>query len=211
MDSAVILQIFDRNKFQVVLLRQLQRFCPHHRSVLFHDFTADSHSLVRQDASDQPLPSATISYPHLHALPPAEIHAPVFEGPVVFVPSSVRLRMVYPRSAAEIPRCRIPLVNGYRKCSRMVICIFETICESQAVRPALHSSVCGISPFAWHAIKLIFSWSCKFRRADHIPSFSRPDYPLPERSFPGVILQSASSTLLYWYCFSILLLPPVDL
>ena len=43
MDPAVILQIFDRNKFQVVLLRQLPEIlCPHHRSVLFHDFTADS-------------------------------------------------------------------------------------------------------------------------------------------------------------------------
>ena len=41
MDTAVILQFLDRDKFQSVLLRQLPQVCgPHHGSVFLHDLTA---------------------------------------------------------------------------------------------------------------------------------------------------------------------------
>ena len=74
-----------------------------------------------------------------------------------FVPSSVRLRIVYPRSAAEIPVVVSTWSTDTVNAVEWLSVFSETICESPS-RPASAALIgVQISPFAWHAIKLIFS------------------------------------------------------
>lgn len=80
--------------------------------------------------------------------------------------------------------------------------------KAQAVRQRC-THRCADQPFRMACHKIDILLSCKFRRADHISFiFPGPDHPLPERSFPGAILQVP----LLRYCivlFLHLLLPPV--
>ena len=120
------------------------------------------------------------------------------------VASSTHFIMVYERSAAEIP----VVVSLWSMDTVNAVPWLSVFSDTMGGRPSRDaaSALMGvqISPFAWVAMKLMFSWVANCAPQIMSPSFSRSGSSVTRIIFPARKSSTASSIVLYWYCCPIL-------
>ena len=200
MDTAVILQFLDRDKFQSVLLRQLPQIRgPHHGSVFLHDLTA--HAALGKSRQTHEVHSCLgMAVSHEHSAPSCYKREYVSRSSEIL--GLCRRVHAFHHRVRALRRgnscCRVHMVNGDRECRTVVIRVLgyhlrksQPLCHCRAHRRT-DQSLC----VACHEIDICL---CReLCRADHISlilpvrvichenDFSRPQ--IFDRFFDCVVL-----------------------
>ena len=171
MDTAVILQLLDRDEFQSVLLRQLPQVCgPHHGSVLFHDLTA--HAAFGQSRQTHEIHRRLrVPVSHKDAAAPCNQRKHMARSSEI-LRFRRRIHALHHRigTLCRGDPCRcVRMVDGDRKCSTVVVRVLRYhLRESQPLRHCCAHRRTD-QPFRMARHKIDIFLRRKLCRANHVP------------------------------------------